>query len=77
MSKHIIPPCNDPWVDQPPIHVLANHVSATGMAINALFLQQTGDPSVSSCDDLLHALNAAETAVRKLRVKLAQEGESK
>jgi hypothetical protein len=63
------------WVT--PTQVLTDNVSATGMAINAMFLRQAGNLSVSSCDDLLHALNAAEAATRKLRVRLAQEGGAK
>ena len=69
MLKIIIPPVN-----QPVIHVLVTHINTTGKAINDLFVQQKGTPSVSECDALLHALSAYETAVRKLRVRLAQEG---
>ena len=70
MLKNIIPPVNESET-----HILVAHVNATGMAINTLFLQQAENPSVSSCDDLLNALTAGLVATRKLRVRLAQEGE--
>lgn len=72
MLKNIIPPVN-----QSEIHILVTYVNATGMAINSLYLKQADNPSVSSCDDLLNALTAGLVATRKLRVRLAQEGEPK
>lgn len=69
MSKNIIPPIN-----QPDVYVLVTHVNTTGKAIYELFMQQEDSPTVSRCDALLHALSTAETAVRKLRVRLFQKG---
>ena len=73
-DRHIIASSNDPRINIQPIELLVDNVNTIGLSVNALFMVQTTALSVDSCDDLLHALSAAETAVRKLRVSLAQEG---
>lgn len=76
-DRQIIASSNDPRINIQPIELLVDNVNSIGLSINALFMAQTTALSVDSCDDLLHALSAAETAVRKLRVSLAQEGKLK
>ncbi len=76
-DRHIIASSNDPRISIQPIELLVDNANSIGLSVNALFMAQTTSLSVNSCDDLLHALSAAETAVRKLRVRLAQEGEPK
>ena len=72
---HIIASSNDPRINIQPIELLVDNVNSIGLSVNSLFMGQAAELSVNSCDDLLHALSAAESAVRKLRVRLAQEGE--
>ena len=74
-DRHIIASSNDPRINPQPIKLLVDNVNSIGLSVNALFMVQATTKSVGNCDDLLHALSAAKTAVRKLRVKLA-EGES-
>jgi hypothetical protein len=74
-DRNIITASCDPRINIQPIELLVDNVNSIGLSVNALFMIQTTALSVDSCDDLLHALSAAETAVRKLRVRLAQEGE--
>lgn len=73
-DRHIIASSNDPRINLQPIELLVDNVNSIGMSVNSLLVRQATSPSVNSCDDLLHALSAFETAVRKLRVRLAQEG---
>ena len=73
-DRNIIAASCDPRINIQPIELLVDNVNSIGLFINSLFIAQDTVPSVDSCDDLLHALSAAKTAVRKLRVRLAQEG---
>lgn len=74
-DRHIIASSNDPRINIQPIELLVDNVNSIGLFVSSLFSGQATSPSVNSCDDLLHALSVYETAVRKLRVILAQEGE--
>jgi hypothetical protein len=73
-DRHIIASSNDPRINIQPIELLVDNVDSIGLSVSSLFIGQATTKSVRSCDDLLHALSAAKTAVRKLRVRLAQEG---
>ena len=73
-DRHIIASSNDPRINIQPIELLVDNVNSIGLSVNSLFMVQTTALSVDSCDDLLHALSTAKTAVRKLRVRLVQEG---
>ena len=74
-DRHIIASSNDPRINSQPIELLEHTVNSVGLSVCSLFIGQANELSVNSCDDLLHGLSAAQTAVRKLRVRLAQEGE--
>lgn len=76
-DRNIIAASCDPRINIQPIDLLVDNVNSIGLSVSSLFMVQTTAMSVESCDDLLHALSAAETAVRKLRVRLAQEGKLK
>ena len=73
-DRNIITASCDPRINIPPIELLVDNVNSIGLSVTALFMVQATALSVDSCDDLLHALSTAKTAVRKLRVRLVQEG---
>jgi len=60
---------------QPSIETLAANVHTIGSSLPDYFNNLGAELSVSNADDLIHVLIAAEDAVRKLRVRLAQEVE--
>ena len=75
-DKSIIASSSDPRINIQPIELLEHTVNSIGLSVCSLFMGQATALSVNSCDDLLHGLSAAQTAVTKLRVRLAQEGEA-
>jgi hypothetical protein len=55
---------------------IAGNVHTIGIALIDYFNALSADLSLSNCDDLLHALVAAETAARKLRLRLVADAEA-
>jgi hypothetical protein len=76
-ERNIITASCDPRINFQPIELLIDNVNTIGLSVSSLFIDQATALSVDSCDNLLHALSAYETAVRKLRVRLAQERKPK
>jgi hypothetical protein len=73
-DRNIITASCDPRINIQPIELLIDNVNSIGLSVSSLFIDQATALSVDSCDNLLHALSAADTAVRKVRVRLVQEG---
>jgi hypothetical protein len=76
-DRNIIASSNDPRINIQPIELLVDNVNSIELSVTALFMGQATELSVGTCDGLLHALSTYETAVRKVRVRLVQEGEPK
>ena len=60
---------------QPALETLTDNVHTIGTSLPDYFNALGAELSVSNADDLIHVLIAAEDAVRKLRIRLAQEVE--